>query len=66
MVTVRVGFASFLDWWEPFTLGVGPAGAYAAALGAQQRDAVKARCEELLPPAPFQIEAAAWVALGHA
>ena len=25
-------FSSFEDWWEPFTLGVGPAGAYAKTL----------------------------------
>ena len=26
-LTVRVGFDSFEDWWEPYTYGVGPAGA---------------------------------------
>ena len=31
-LTVRVRHASFDDWWEPFTLGVGPAGAYVASL----------------------------------
>ena len=33
-LAVRVEYASFDDWWEPFTLGVGPAGAYAAGLDA--------------------------------
>ena len=28
-LTVKVRSATFADWWEPFTLGVGPAGAYA-------------------------------------
>ena len=28
----KADFSSFEDWWEPFTLGVGPAGAYATAL----------------------------------
>ena len=31
-LTVRVRHASFDHWWEPFTLGVGPAGAYLASL----------------------------------
>ena len=29
---VTIEHPSFEDWWEPFTLGVGPAGAYAAGL----------------------------------
>src|SRR4051795_817082 len=31
-LTVRVPVAGFHEWWEPFTLGVGPAGVYLAAL----------------------------------
>src|SRR5215469_12080425 len=31
-LTVRARHATFDDYWEPFTLGVGPAGAYAASL----------------------------------
>ena len=30
----RVEHATFDDWWEPFTLGVGPAGAFVATLDA--------------------------------
>ena len=29
-LTVHVRYATFLEWWEPFTLGVGPAGDYVA------------------------------------
>ena len=29
-LTVRVEHPTFDEWWEPFTLGVGPAGAYVA------------------------------------
>ena len=29
-LSVRVDHASFEEWWEPYTLGVGPAGAYVA------------------------------------
>ena len=31
-LTVQVRQASFEQWWEPFTLSVGPAGAYLASL----------------------------------
>jgi SAM-dependent methyltransferase len=65
-LTVRVGFATFAEWWEPFTLGVGPAGAHVAQLDELQRDHLRTRCEQLLPPAPFEIHAAAWCALGRA
>ncbi|MDQ2880873.1 MAG: methyltransferase domain-containing protein [Actinomycetota bacterium] len=65
-LTVRVGFATFADWWEPFTLGVGPAGAHVAQLDERQRDHLRNRCEQLLPPAPFEIHASAWCALGRA
>src|SRR3712207_3080927 len=30
---VTVGFSSFEDWWEPYTMGVGPPGDYVASLG---------------------------------
>lgn len=66
ILTVRVGFATFHDWWEPFTLGVGPAGAYVAVLDAGRRDALQARCAELLPRTSFEIEASAWTAIGRA
>lgn len=65
-LTIRVGFTGFDDWWEPFTLGVGPAGAYVARLDPQRRAVLEARCATLLPPAPFQITASAWTALGRA
>jgi SAM-dependent methyltransferase len=59
-LTVQTRFASFAEWWEPFTLGVGPAGAYVSRLGQPQRQALRARCAQLLPPAPFDICATAW------
>jgi SAM-dependent methyltransferase len=57
---------SFDEWWEPFTLGVGPAGAHVAGLDSAHRDALRDRCRELLPPAPFTITARAWAARGTA
>ena len=59
-LTVTVGFDSFADWWEPYTLGVGPSGAYVAGLDESRRAALMAHCEELLPPAPFDVLASAW------
>lgn len=59
-LTVTVRFATFADWWEPFTLGVGPAGACVAQMDQARRDVLQARCAELLPPAPFDVAASAW------
>jgi len=59
-LTVTVPFATFNDWWEPFTLGVGPAGAYVAQLDEAQRDDLRDRCARLLPSSPFEIAASAW------
>lgn len=59
-LTVSAGFTTFADWWEPFTLGVGPAGAYVARISEERRAALRAHCEELLPPAPFSVAASAW------
>ncbi|MGA8255212.1 MAG: class I SAM-dependent methyltransferase [Nocardioides sp.] len=57
---VQVTFSTFEDWWGPFTLGVGPAGAYVAGLGDDARSALRERCAERLPPAPFTLKATAW------
>ena len=59
-LTVTVPFATFEQWWDPFTLGVGPAGDYVRGLDEAAREAVRARCAELQPEAPFEIRASAW------
>lgn len=64
-LSVRRSYPSVEDWWSPYTLGVGPAGAYVAALDPDQRDRLLERCQELLPAAPFTAEATAWAAVGH-
>ena len=66
VLSVEVEHPSFEDWWEPFTLGVGPAGAYAAGLDAERQRALRERCRELLPEPPFVIAARAWAARGVA
>jgi SAM-dependent methyltransferase len=63
-LVVSVTHVSFEDWWQPFTLGVGPAGAYTAGLDASRRAELKERCRELLPRAPFELAARAWTARG--
>jgi SAM-dependent methyltransferase len=65
-LTVRVGFAELAQWWQPFTLGVGPAGAYVAQLDQRARDGLEQRCAQLLPAAPFEITASAWSVIGRA
>lgn len=64
-LAVTVRFGSLADWWDPFTLGVGPAGAYVAGLDGTARAAVRARCAELLPTPPFALTATAWAVRGR-
>ncbi len=59
-LAVRVTHPSFEEWWEPYTLGVGPAGEYAGALTAQHLVELREHCRELLPAGPFEIAATAW------
>jgi SAM-dependent methyltransferase len=65
-LTVALRFASFPDWWEPFTLGVGPAGDHVAGLDEAARAELAAACVRRLPPAPFEITASAWCLLARA
>lgn len=59
-----VGYETFEQWWEPYTLGVGPAGAHLSGLGAAARDAVREGCRGLLGPSPFTVTGTAWAARG--
>lgn len=63
---VRVEHATFEDWWEPYPLGVGPAGSYAAGLNPERQVELRERCRDKLPPAPFVLTARAWAARGLA
>jgi ubiquinone/menaquinone biosynthesis C-methylase UbiE len=64
ILQVHVTYASFDEWWEPFTRGIGPAGTYAAGLDDERRTALRERCRQLLPDPPFTISAVAWAACG--
>jgi len=59
-----VEFSSFEEWWEPFTLGVGPAGAYVTRVDEQARSRLRDRCRQLLEDPPFTIVTTAWTARG--
>ena len=64
LLTIEVEHQSFDEWWEPFTLGIGPAGAYVQGLTQEARDRLRERCRELHPEAPFAVSASAWAARG--
>ena len=65
-LTSRVEHATFEAWWEPFTGGVGPAGAYTASLDPERRAELRARCRSRLGEGPFTVTATAWAARGLA
>ncbi|HEY0950578.1 class I SAM-dependent methyltransferase [Nocardioides sp.] len=64
-ITVAVPYASFEEWWEPYTLGVGPAGDHVRSLDDPAREALRRRCAELLPAGPFSVDATAWMVLAR-
>ena len=55
---------TFDDWWEPFTLGVGPAGSHVAGLDAEGQGELRERCRSRLPTPPFVLTARAWATRG--
>lgn len=56
--------ASFEDWWEPFTQGVGPAGSYTAGLDPERQAELRERCRSLIAAEPFVVRARAWATRG--
>jgi len=60
LLSVTVSYDSFDEWWEPYTLGVGPAGSYVASVDIETRDRVYRRCRERLPEGSFDVVAKAW------
>lgn len=66
VLTVHRRFASFEDWWEPFLLGVGPAGGFVASLDDAERERLRERCREELPDGEFELAARAWCVTGRA
>jgi SAM-dependent methyltransferase len=63
---VEVEHPTFDEWWEPFTLGVGPAGAYVERLDAEHVVRLREACRSRAAAAPFVVSARAWAARGLA
>lgn len=63
-LSVQVQHPSFGDWWDPFLLGVGPAGRYVSALDSRRQAELADLCRERLPSGPFVVSARAWAARG--
>ena len=67
-LVVTMAFASFEDYWLPFLAGQGPAGAYAAALPADQRQRLEEGLRRRLlgdqDDGPIRLAARAWAVRG--
>lgn len=64
VLSVGLEHATFEAWWEPFTMGVGPAGTYLARLGPDRQAELREACRAGIPAAPFVVTARAWAARG--
>lgn len=64
LLEVRREFATFEEWWHPFTLGVGPAGAYVQSLNQIERAGLEHAMREEYGDGPITIQAGAWTATG--
>jgi ubiquinone/menaquinone biosynthesis C-methylase UbiE len=65
-VSATVEHPTFEDWWEPFTLGIGPAGSYLASVGPERRAEVEALARAIFSPLPFRLAGQAWAVRGIA
>lgn len=65
-LSVSLEHPTFDAWWEPFTRGVGPSGAYLASLDEDRRITLREHCRRQVPSEPFAITAVAWAARGLA
>jgi SAM-dependent methyltransferase len=64
-LTSHAAYPDFDDFWEPFTLAVGPAARVIAGLTDAERAAVRDECRAQLPQTgPFVLDARAWYAIG--
>jgi SAM-dependent methyltransferase len=61
-------YTSFDDLWEPFTAGIGPAGAYCVSLDDATRNRLRSALHRRLgaPDGPFELSARAWLVRGTA
>lgn len=66
VLSVSVEHASFDEWWEPFTFGVGPGGAYLSQLDQERRTRLREFCRDGFPEGRLILTARAWAARGRA
>jgi SAM-dependent methyltransferase len=59
-LSVSVQHQTFEEWWEPYTLGVGPVGIYVNGLDDASRDRLRDLCRDLLQAPPFELTAEVW------
>ncbi len=64
--SVSLEHPTFDAWWEPFTHGVGPAGAHLASLDPARREELRETCRRMIRTEPFVVTAVAWAARGLA
>jgi SAM-dependent methyltransferase len=63
-IAVTVDLESFDAWWEPMTLGVGPAGSWLLSRPQAVQDAIRDRLRAAYPDAPGIRTAVVWAARG--
>jgi ubiquinone/menaquinone biosynthesis C-methylase UbiE len=63
-IAVRLVHPTFEAWWEPFELGVGPAGVFVASLAPDKRAWLTERLRGVVPAHGFMQDARAWAARG--
>jgi SAM-dependent methyltransferase len=59
-LAATVRHPDFEDWWQPLTFGVGPAGAYVAALDDDERADLRESLRRALGDGPFEITGTVW------
>ena len=68
-LVIDQAYTSFIDYWEPFTKGAGPGGAYVVALPEGRRQQLEARIRKRLlddrQDGPFTLKARAWCVRGE-
>ena len=67
-LTIDQAYSSFNDYWEPFTKGAGPGGAYVVSLSQERREQLEAFRKRLLgdrDDGPFKLTATAWCVRGQ-
>ena len=68
-LSIDQAYSSFNDYWEPFTKGAGPGGAYVVSLSEGRRQQLEARMRKRLlgdrQDGPFTLSARAWCARGE-